>query len=589
MNTAAKSFFVILLGILFATCQKELSYDNSNGSTPTPSKNITASVSGRIINELAEPVKGAVVTAGTTTAITDINGEFEIDNAAVTDQAALVKVEKQGYFTGSRTFIARQGQKHYVEVQLLPKTIIGNITASAGGTLTVANGSTITLPANAVVLEATGANYSGTVQVAMTWIDPTAANLFRQMPGDLRGIDAAGKENNLQSFGMLAVELIGSGGEKLQIATGMKASLKFPLPSGILAAAPATIPLWSFSETTGLWKQEGTATKSGNFYLADVSHFSFWNCDAAFLNVNFSATFKDQNGKPLVNRLVRITRSGPSNGILLSTYAYTDTTGYVGGRVPQNESLLLEVLGNYTCTQSIYSQNLGPFAPNTNVNLGVVTVNIGSVNSFTITGTVNNCSGAAVTNGYVNLITANGVFRANITNGTFSQTMSTCIASQSITYFAVDNGNTQQSNTVTATINSGTTNLGIISACGTVSNEFINITFNGVSYQMHDSLAGSAWTFQTPMTNISGANLSQGTSVSINGNGQAIGNFTVDNMDFFNGQNWYFNSAVDPVVVYTEYGAVNQFIAGSVTGVLQDSAHTSTGQFNCTFRVRRQP
>lgn len=589
MNAALKACLFVCFAVLFATCQKDFSVDSGNGNIPNviPSTNITASVAGRVIDQNGEPVKGVLVTAGLMTATTDVNGSFSINNANVLDQAAFVKAEKTGFFTGSRTFVARQNQDHYVEIQLLTKTVIGTVSATSGGTINVANGSAITLPANGIVVESTGAAYTGNVQVSMAWIDPTSVNLFRQMPGDLRGIDEAGRENNLQSFGMLAVELNGSGGEKLQIASGKKASLKFPLPSAIQAAAPATIPLWSFNETTGLWKQEGSATKSGNVYLADVSHFSFWNCDAAFLNVNFSATFKDQNGNPLVNRLIKITRSGPANGILLTTYAYTDNAGYVAGRVPQNESMVLEVLGTYTCTQAIYSQNLGPYAPNSNANLGVVTVNTGMNVNYTLTGMVNNCAGSPVTNGFVRVVTGNGVYNAQINNGTFNLNFASCSATQSITYYAVDNTASQQSNTVTATINSGTTNLTVINACGTNSNEFINVTFNGATYQLLDSLSGNAWTFQVPMTNIFGTNISQNLYVSINSMGQAQGTFTIDNMDLRIGNNQYYNSATVGNVVYTEYGAPNQFIAGTVNQLLRDSLGTTTYPFNCTFRVRR--
>ena len=588
MNAALKACLFVCFAVLFATCQKDFSVDNGNGNIPNiPSTNVTASVAGRVIDQNGEPVKGALVTAGLMTATTDVNGSFSINNANVLDQAAFVKAEKTGFFTGSRTFVARQNQDHYVEIQLLTKTVIGMVSATSGGTINVANGSAITLPANGIVVESTGAAYTGNVQVSMAWIDPTSVNLFRQMPGDLRGIDEAGRENNLQSFGMLAVELNGSGGEKLQIASGKKASLKFPLPSAIQASAPATIPLWSFNETTGLWKQEGSATKSGNVYLADVSHFSFWNCDAAFLNVNFSATFKDQNGNPLVNRLIKITRSGPANGIILTTYAYTDNAGYVGGRVPQNESMVMEVLGTYTCTQAIYSQNLGPYAPNSNANLGVVTVNTGMNVNYTLTGTVNNCVGSPVTNGFVRVVTGNGAYNAPINNGTFILNFASCAATQSITYYAVDNAASQQGNTVTATINSGTTNLPVIIACGTNSNEFINVTFNGANYQLLDSLSGSAWTFQVPMTNIFGTNISQNLYVSINSMGQSQGTFTIDNMDFRTGSNQYYNSGTVGNIIYTEYGQVNQFIAGTVNQVLRDSVGTTTYPFSCTFRVRR--
>ena len=35
--------------------------------------------------------------------------------------------------------------------------------------------------------------------------------------------------------------------------------------------------LWYFDEDAGLWKEEGSATLSGNVYTANVSHLSYWN------------------------------------------------------------------------------------------------------------------------------------------------------------------------------------------------------------------------------------------------------------------------------------------------------------------------
>jgi len=64
-----------------------------------------------------------------------------------------------------------------------------------------------------------------------------------------------------------------------KIASDKKATITMPL-SGLLSAAPPTsIPLWYFNESNGLWKQDGTATKTGNTYVGEVSHFSWWNCD----------------------------------------------------------------------------------------------------------------------------------------------------------------------------------------------------------------------------------------------------------------------------------------------------------------------
>src|SRR5205085_7753729 len=178
------------------TCQKELSSDNLP-VIPNPGNNpvtITASVVGRVTNELGDPVTGATVKAGTSFTTTDINGEFKLANAQLIDKAAYVTVTKAGYFDGSRTFYARQGLKHFVEIQLMTKIEVGSINGASGGTINLGNGSAITLQANGVVVQSSGAAYTGPVKVSMTWIDPTSKDLSRQMPGDLRGIDANNTE-----------------------------------------------------------------------------------------------------------------------------------------------------------------------------------------------------------------------------------------------------------------------------------------------------------------------------------------------------------------------------------------------------------
>ena len=117
----------------------------------------------------------------------------------------------------------------------------------------------------------------------------------------------------LASYGMIAVELESTAGEKLQIATGNSATLTMPIPSSIQSSAPATIALWSVNEQTGIWKEEGTATRSGSNYVGTVSHFSFWNCDISIPAVNLSMTIKDEHAVPLVHAHVRLTRQNPGS------------------------------------------------------------------------------------------------------------------------------------------------------------------------------------------------------------------------------------------------------------------------------------
>ncbi len=568
-------------------CQKEVSLTNVP-TVPTNNTTVSATVVGRVVDENGAPVQGALIKAGTGTVQTNLNGEFRLNNATLSERTAFVTAEKNGYFTGSRTFIAKAGQKHYVEIQLLPKSTAGSINATTGGTVTLANGSTLTLPASAVVTKSTGATYTGTVQVAITWIDPTSANLMRQMPGDLRGINEAGTEVGLQSFGMLGVELTGTAGEALQIAPNKKASLKFPLPTTIAGTAPATVALWSFSDSTGLWKQEGTATKSGNFYTADVSHFSFWNCDAPFPTVNFTAKFVNQNGQPLQHVMVKITRPSVANS--WAGYGYTDSSGSVSGLVPSNEPLVMQVYNTYSCSQAVFSQNIGPFS--TTTNLGTITVTLTTSNSFTVTGSVVNCSNTTVTAGYVVVNTGLSIYYAPIVNGAFSLSFSSCSSgTQSITYFATDSANSVQSSPVTTTINAGANPLGTITACGVSSQRYINFTLDGTTYSITsppDSTTGWLSQNMTLVSGFKGGNATTYTALSTRFNGSAIGSFPINSLSVRTPT--FTDSLVTPVgtinVNVTEYGAVGAFISGSFSGSINGTNNTPH-TIQCTFRVRR--
>jgi hypothetical protein len=79
------------------------------------------------------------------------------------------------------------------------------------------------------------------------------------------------------------------------------------------------------------------------------------------------------------------------------SFGVTDSLGKVSGLVPANEALQLDVIS--LCYTTFFTQNIGPFAANTN--LGVITVSGASVNTSLaiIKGKLLNCSNAPVTSG----------------------------------------------------------------------------------------------------------------------------------------------------------------------------------------------
>ena len=473
--------FILSLSIFFtAGCQRGTNDPGGNppgNNEPAVNDNemVTGGIRGIVIDENNRPVENATVSSGATTVMTDRYGSFSFSNINLSKANGYVKVTKTGYFNGSRSFISKTGRIHTVRIKLLPKTNAGNFAAAAGGTINIGGGAKLVMPANAMT-DAGGSSYTGTVNVAMTWIDPASADLPDIIPGDLRGVLTGGQERGLSTYGMLGVELTGSSGQSLKITSGKTAELTFPIPASLQANAPTSIDLWNFDEATGRWKQDGTAARIGSYYIAHVSHFSFWNCDAQFPIVEVCMNIVSAgNNIPLNNVQVRIKRPNGSYG-----YGRTDSLGNLCGKVPKNEVLVLEVLGQ--CNNVVYSQNIGPFS--SDASLGTITVTIPAANSLIITGTLTNCSNANVTNGAVVIYTGNAnSYSVPVTNGTFSLSLLRCEnGSVNFSVLGVDYASLQMSTPVSGNGTTGTVNVGTVQACGTSAAQYVEFLIDGAPF-----------------------------------------------------------------------------------------------------------
>ena len=495
MKRAFSSLLVAVIAIISFHCQKEV-----NESIPRPtignsgSAPITATLQGNIFDETGQPAAGATVRVGTKTEITDPKGFFLIRNAALDKNTSIVTIEKAGYFTTYRSFRATSGANHVV-VKLTKKNLAATVPIS-GGEASLVNGAKVILPANAVV-KASGGSYSGDIKVFASYIDPTAQDIGQTVPGSFMADDANNNRVTLQSYGMMAVELETTSGEKLQIASGKTATLTMPIPSSIQSSAPQTISLWYIDERTGVWKEEGTATRNGSNYVGQVQHFSFWNCDVALQVITLSITLKNNEGIPLAHAPVRISRMGPYPSQVNS---YTDSMGQVSGFVPANENLLLEI--SDPCNVPIYSQNIGPFQQNSNLPINISTS--GNSSYLTITGQVISCGGTPVSNGsaIINYDNSSWTVSTN-SSGMFTLVFPRCNFTPTFNITAVDNTSQQQSTATVVPITTPLTNTGAITACGTSALQYINYTLNGTNYSITsasspDSLYGFTGSSNNP-------------------------------------------------------------------------------------------
>lgn len=586
-----------MVAILFGACQKNINEFvdtniNNNTQGPDLSTKVRSSVSGFVTNENNLPVSGAVVKAGAVSVTTDDYGYFIIRNVSVVKNAAVVTVSMPGYFKGIKTYQAVEGKSVFFRIKLIPKSIAGTINSSTGGNVTLSNGMIVSLPSNAVVVASSSAPYTGNINVDAHWIDPSAADLDQVMPGDLRGIDKNNALKLLTTFGMAAVELTGENGQLLQIAPGKKATLTFPVPAVANAVAPSTIPLWSFDEERGLWIEESVATKVGGSYVGEVSHFSFWNCDQPNDYIHFDCRVLNADGLPLSYVWVKLTVvADPWN----SRYGYTDSSGYVGGLVPSNEELKLEVYSNYSCGTPVYTQN---FTTTTaDMSLGDLIVPNTTLSQATVTGTVNDCNNLPVTNGYLIMLSGNVPYRYELNSaGSYTFTKILCSGAETVTLIGEDVNSGQQSTPLSYVLNNGNNNVPLIQACGVTTDQFFNYSINGTSYN-YSSPVDSFYMYVNPQVNpaqitISGMRYSTGTSTygyfSFDQPGIAVG--SAQNMSsIYLSQILDSSSIVTPMVVnITEYGAVGEFISGNFSGPLTGAAPAYT-IYNIigSFRVRR--
>jgi hypothetical protein len=583
---------IIALSAFFISCQKELSgegIDLGDTTLPDLTTKIASSVSGFVTDENEVPVNGAAVQFGSSSTTTDKFGYFEVRNVQVTQNAAVVSVIKPGYFKGIKTYIATAGKSAFFRIKLLPKSTAGNIDAATGGSVALSNGLGVSLPAGAVVNAATNAAYTGSVTVAAQWLNPTASDLYRIMPGDLRGLDSLNFMRLLTTYGMSAVELTGASGELLQIAPGKKATVNFPLPSAVTSSAPATIPLWYFDETKGLWKQDGNAVKSGNNYVGEVSHFSYWNCDIPLeKSVQFDLTVVDANGNPMPFVTVSVNYSA---GSYTGAHGSTDSSGYINGRVPANASLVVEIYGDNQCNGPVYSQLIT--TGTSDISLGNITL-AGSKVAM-VSGSVTDCSNAPVTNGYVLMKKGYYNYRTDInSDGTFNFSALICTGNTEAEVIAVDNNSQEQSSITSVTLAEGVNSLGGLNACGISIEESITYTIDGNNYalsapgdfleQRTDSIAGDI-IYIAGANNINNLEFSFSNLNIRQGSTQQLTYFTSTQTKETNA-----GVAGAPVinVNITEYGLVGQFVAGNFTGTVKDLQTSSDHTITCNFRVRRK-
>ncbi|KAA2221067.1 carboxypeptidase-like regulatory domain-containing protein [Chryseobacterium sediminis] len=590
-----KFYLLLLLFVLMFSCKNEtLSEIDDNTTNPPSSYNFgnTAqkNFQGVVLDTNGLPVSGATVTIGTSMATTNLKGSFTFKNVSVKENFAHIKVTKSGYVNASRVLVPTNGINR-VNIMMIPATMTSTITSGSTSTVSLPNGTKVKFDGS--FKDANGNAYSGSVSVGVFHLAPSNQYLNELMPGSFLATNSNGNARVMETFGMLHVQLTGSAGQNLQIANGHNAEITIPVDAAQTSSSPATIPLWSYNEDTGMWKEEGSATKIGNAYVGTVSHFSWWNCDAQFEQATMKVTVKNSAGQILPNIKVALKRSSQA----YEPYGMTDNTGMVSGIVPAGEVLSLKVYD--VCNNVIYANNVGPFPAGVTTTITDITVNPPASTSYMIKGILKTCSNANVSDGYVVLrppgitnyfqylsvpVDSNGNF-------TFNTYLCTTVNPQLI-YEGFDNTTLQTTNEVTFTATSNNVDLGNIMACNSV-NEFISYKIDNQPVVNVLGTFNAQWGGLTTTSPVISAKQLRINSMNpagpsfymnqINVLG-VVASFTTGHMVEFSGGSITSNNG-NLVVDITAFGALGDYIDFTINGTFTDNSGNHT--FTATGHVKR--
>lgn len=466
-------YILVLILVTLLGCRKDEVTETSSGPIiPDPTVAYISSVSGVVTDDLGQSIEDAVISYDEITARTDRNGHFKLSNVEVSEEGSLIKVSKEGFYHGFSFAHTEGSEGAYLNFRLVKRTKTSSFNSNIESLVVLDGGANISFQADGIVTE-NETPYNGVVNVFAHWYNPTSSSLGSIMPGDLRAINSENQLRQLVTYGMLVVELESESGEPLQLKQGKTAEISLPVPEDLVTSAPDKLPLWHFDEASGYWIEEGEARLVGDNYVGEVSHFSFWNCDAPFPVVEFIGRLVDQNGQALsrFNVCLLINESG------ITRDGYTNNAGYFKGKVPKDEEMLLTVKD--ICGETVFSKPIGPFSSETDI--GDLVVDLAEYGHL-ISAQLIDCDGNFLPDAYLLLSSEGSTQQTLILEADENGRVETLIAScedYTLTTYAYDPESLVQSDIQVFEDLSGPIDLGVIELCENL-DEYINITIDGV-------------------------------------------------------------------------------------------------------------
>jgi hypothetical protein len=355
------------------------------------------------------------------------------------------------------------------------------------------------------------------------------------------------------------------------------------------ATAPATIPLWHYDAATGLWKEEGTATKQGDKYVGTVAHFSDWNCDTPEGTATVRGLVVDCNALPVSGITVKIGQAS----------AITGADGKFERRVPANTAFEVQVLGTRNFGLTSTPVSVPSLSQGTTHDVGTLTVQC----PVYVKGTIK--CGTDIKFGQVVISWAGG-YNSQYTEIDGKFNLATDVGKDAVVSIYTIDGKFKTLNTTTPTIRGTVNDLGVIEVCDQAVIGTNKFTVNGSGFSNRtftfstDTLVSEVFGYYDPTDSLTFIWMWQVFApdtilywFSFNGNG--LGTPSEISMWFFHNSQQYYSFQGIPnttaVVNVTKYSGIGGLIEGTFNGTLVQllggtgNVTISNGQFSVIRRI----
>ena len=314
------------------------------------------------------------------------DGSFTIPNGILSPNGTAVTISKPGHWPEHRRYVPAGDGELRENPVMEPKVKAGDINPTTGGTITLGEGFSVTLPANTIATTADGQPYTGEVSVFVNHDAPEDANEMLNSASNFLARTADGSEAVLESYGMMDIALEDTNGNPINLDGSTPAEVRIPIKAGTEAIGPDEVDFWVL-DPDGFWLPAGVATKAPGCYVVYIVSSGTCNVDIPHPVTRICGRFVDPNGLPLTHSPFLVTLDGGMS----CTAARVDCDGEFCVDVAADSPLFFNVTD--PCTEETFIYAIEPVDANTLREIGDIVVDL----SYPVfMSTVRACDGTAL-------------------------------------------------------------------------------------------------------------------------------------------------------------------------------------------------